>query len=78
MEAERDEPESTRSLAAQRRTGRRVRQLREARGLSRQELGAAAGYSRQGIALIESGGVGISRQGRIALALALGVPQDQF
>ena len=60
-------------LALQRRLGRGVREQREHRGLTQQELAALAGYHRTFISGVELGNRNVTLQTVVRLANALGV-----
>jgi len=58
--------------------GKRVRQLREKRGLTQEELAAKAHLHLNSVSLIERGQRGISLDTILELARALGVKPDRL
>src|SRR6266550_6977882 len=72
------EPLDAETWAFLRAVGRRIRLLRYERELTQEELGAAAGISRNFVSLIEHGEHGMNLVRLFALARALGVEPAQL
>lgn len=71
-------PPDEHQLAERRRVGETIRQIREARGLSQEKLGAAMGVDRRTLSTYEVGAVPITLDRLTAAARALGVESWQL
>jgi len=60
------------------RFGQRVRDLRQARGLSQEELADAAGLHRTYVSSVERGQRNVGLDNILAIAVALGVPASEL
>jgi len=58
--------------------GRRVREARDAKGLTQKQVAAAIGTTASTISHIESGTIGVTRERAVALEQVLGVPADDL